>query len=72
MNLGEKAMSMTRLLMRGAVASETGIISGLSPRDLFGPVALGAEIRAGASLMESVIGKRVIASFQVKVHFSEI
>lgn len=65
-------MSMTRLLMRRAGANETGIISEPSPRDLLGPAALGAEIRADASLMESMMGKRVIVFFQMKVYFSEI
>lgn len=65
-------MSMTGMLMRAAGATETGIISEPSPSDLLGPVSLGAEVRAGASLVESIMGKRVTVSFQVKIRFSEI
>lgn len=63
---------MTGLLMRGAGAAETGIIPESSPRELLGPVALGAEVRTGASLVERIMGKRVLVSFQVKMQFSEI
>lgn len=63
---------MTRMLMREADAKETVIISEPSPRNLLRPLPLGAEVRAGASLVKSIMGKRVIVYFQVKPHFSEI
>lgn len=39
--------------------------------DHWGPVALGAEVRAGASLVGSIMERRVIVSLQAKVHLSE-
>lgn len=35
-------------------------------------VALGAEVRADASLMESLMGKRVTISIQAEIYFPEI
>lgn len=52
-------LSMTRLLMRGASATETSIISKPSPRALSGTVALGPE---DASLME-IIMKEIYCIF---------
>lgn len=51
--------------MIGANVTETSIIFESSPKNILGTVALGAEVRADASLMESTMGKRVIVfSFQ--------
>ena len=65
-------MSKARLLMRGRVDNETSLTLEPSPRDLSGTVSLGAEVKADASLMERIMGKRVNVSFWAKVSFSDI
>ena len=66
-------MSEASLLMRGPGDSETSVTLEPSPRDLSGAVSLGAEVKADASLMERIMGKRVNnVSFWTKVSFSDI
>ena len=72
MRVQGKAESVTRLLVRGPGDPETSITLEPSSRDLSGTVSLGAEVKADGSLMERIMGKRVIVSFRAKIHFSEI
>lgn len=67
-----KPVSEARLLMRGPGDSETSVTLEPSPGDLSGAVSLGAEVKADASLMERIMGKRVNVSFWAKVSFSDI
>lgn len=58
MQVWGKAMSMPKLLLIVAGITETSIIFESPPRDLSKSIALGTEVRADASLMESIMGKR--------------
>ena len=67
-----KPVSEASLLMRGPGNSETSVTLEPSARGLSGAVSLGAEVKADASLMERIMGKRVNVPFWAKVSFSGI